>query len=491
MRNFAINKTAPTLEMPHYWEKCVGSCHAYTALREDYRAQLRKAHEEAGFQYVRFHGLLDDDMSVIFLNRDGELTYNFFNIDAICDFLLSIGMKPFLELGFMPEVLASTGTTCFHYKGNVSKPKDYAQWDTLIEKLAAHLVARYGIDEVRAWYFEVWNEPNLKFFYEGTQDDYFELYEHTARAVKKANASLRVGGPATACNGWIVDLIHYCEGNAVPLDFISTHHYPTDDPLWESGMALDEAIEKMMQKSAEGTPEKKTYYKRGILTEMVRVAKKEAGSYPLYYTEWNSSAQLPDEVHDLPYSAALVAKTVIDNLGLVKSYSFWTFTDIFEENGQLPGEFHGGFGLQTVHGIAKPTYRVFQLLHMLGSKQLPSIEEQGSVGMLATMQENELRVLAYNYNVLDEKIETEHVHLTIRNQEVSAAEIIYVDETHGNAYAKWNRMGAPEYPDSNQMEVLQQASAIKAMPLQVTKIEDGAAVDFDLVPYAAAYLRIY
>lgn len=491
MKNFTVNAAAPTFELPHYWEKCVGSCHAYTALREDYRSQLRKAHEEAGFQYVRFHGLLDDDMSVVFRSRDGKLIYNFFNIDSICDFLLSIGMKPFLELGFMPGVLASTNTTCFHYKGNVSKPKDYNQWDTLIEKLASHLVERYGINEVSNWYFEVWNEPNLKFFYEGTQDDYFELYEHTARAIKKVNPALRVGGPATACNGWIADLIHFCEANSVPLDFVSTHHYPTDDPLWESGMSLDEAIQKFMKNNKDDASEKKIYYKRGILTEMIHTAKKEAGNYPLYYTEWNSSAQLPDEVHDLPYSSSLVAKTVIDNIGLVEAYSFWTFTDIFEENGQLPGEFHGGFGLQTVHGIPKPTYRVFQLLHMLGDQQLPRIEEQGSVGMIATTQENDLRILAYNHNVLGEEIETEHVHLTIQNREVSGAEIIYVDETHGNAYAEWKRMGSPEYPNSDQMEALKQASEIKPMPLKVDKTTDGAVIDFDLVPYAVAYLRIY
>lgn len=492
MLEFKIDSNSPTTPLSHYWEKCVGSCHAYTALREDYRKQLRKVHEDLGFQYVRFHGLLDDDMSVVFRNRKGDLVYNFFNIDSIFDFLLSINMKPFIELGFMPEALASTATTCFHYKGNVSKPKDYGQWDELITNIIAHLIDRYGIAELRSWFFEVWNEPNLKFFYEGTQQDYFELYDHTVRAIKSVDCTIPVGGPATACNAWIPDLIRFCETNHTPLDFITTHHYPTDDPLWSSGMELDEAIEKMLkEKDKEAQEGNQKYYSRGILTKMIKKAKSESGQYPLYYTEWNSSAMLPDEIHDLPYSAALVAKTIIDNFGLVEAYSFWTFTDIFEEGGQLPGEFHGGFGLQTVHGIPKATYRTLQLLHQLGSEKLSVTEEQKTVGMIASAKDGAIRVIAYNHNVPDGEIESQQVRIILDEKKAKSAEITYVNENNGNSYKTWKDLGMPDYPNSQQMKNLYEASKMTPSKLEMKSSGNCTTLEFTLQPHSVAYIKIY
>ena len=159
----------------HYWETCVGSCHGYTALREDYREQLKEAHDQLGFKYLRFHGILDDDMCVV-QEENGKILYNFVNIDNIFDFLLDIGMKPFMEIGFMPKAFASGTTTLFHYNANNTMPKDFDEWDRFITTMMNHFIDRYGIDEVRTWFFEVWNEPNLKFFFNGTQKDYFKLY---------------------------------------------------------------------------------------------------------------------------------------------------------------------------------------------------------------------------------------------------------------------------------------------------------------------------
>ena len=190
-------------EINQYWTQCVGSCHAATALREDWREQLKKCREELGFEYVRFHGLLNDDMSVCIKKSDGTFEYSFFNIDSIFDFLLEIGMKPFIELSFMPTALASGTKTIFHYLGNITPPKSYNDWGDLIGALAVHLVQRYGVDEVRKWFFEVWNEPNLDIFWSGTMEEYFELYRHAAFAIKKADSGLKVGGPASAIDAWI------------------------------------------------------------------------------------------------------------------------------------------------------------------------------------------------------------------------------------------------------------------------------------------------
>jgi xylan 1,4-beta-xylosidase len=148
----------------HFWEHTVGSGRAELALRADWQAQLRRCHQELGFQHVRFHGLLCDDMGTL-MDEEDHLLYSFFNVDRIWDFLLSLGMRPFVELSFMPTALASGNTIVFHYRANVTPPRDYSRWATLIRKLAAHWVERYGHEEVRRWFFEVWNEPNLKAFW--------------------------------------------------------------------------------------------------------------------------------------------------------------------------------------------------------------------------------------------------------------------------------------------------------------------------------------
>ena len=184
---------------PHFWEHTVGGDHAPMVLRADYQAQLRRCHEELGFRHLRFHGILSDDMGTLISHKRKSLC-SFFNADQICEFLLGIGMKPFIELSFMPRILASGRKTVFRYRGNVTPPKDYNSWATLIRKLAKHWVNNYGIEEVRAWFFEVWNEPNLHQFWTGTQEDYFNLYRYTVGALKDVDERLCVGGPATAKN---------------------------------------------------------------------------------------------------------------------------------------------------------------------------------------------------------------------------------------------------------------------------------------------------
>ena len=195
------------------------------ALRSDWQRQLKRAHDELGFRYVRFHGLLSDDMATLRRggHDEGKLVYSFFNCDQIFDFLLTIGMKPFVELSFMPGALASGRKTVFSYEANVTPPADYKEWSALIERLVSHLVDRYGEREVSQWFFEVWNEPNLKKFWSGSQGEYFKLYRHTVEAIKKVSASLKVGGPATAKSEWIEEFVDFCGRTDVPCDFVSTH----------------------------------------------------------------------------------------------------------------------------------------------------------------------------------------------------------------------------------------------------------------------------
>jgi len=490
MIEFLVDTASKSTPFPHYWELCVGSCHAIMGLRQDWREQLEKVHHKLGFQYVRFHGLLDDEMSVCIRettifggDTDGSLRYSFVNIDSIFDFLLKTGMKPFIELGFMPEALASGKETCFHYKANITPPADYAAWETLIKNLTQHLVDRYGLKEVRTWFFEVWNEPNLKFFWSGSKEEYFKLYEYSARAIKSVDSQLRVGGPATSINAWIPDMLAFCRGASVPIDFVSTHHYPTDDPLWKNS---DMTIEEFFHQFAHLIGQ----YERGTLQKMTVKARSEAGKLPLYYTEWNTSAMLPDTIHDEPYSAALVAKTIADNDGLVDGYAFWTFSDLFEERGQFAAPFHGGFGLQTIHGIAKPTYRVFEMLHALGSERIRVISGADStVELLAVRGKSGISLLVYNHNIPGGDIHEEDVTVTLKGMTpAKPITIVRVDGQNANAKQKWIELGSPEYPTAQELAEIELASQLVQETLNFKQNPDGCAIHFSMPAHGGALI---
>jgi xylan 1,4-beta-xylosidase len=434
--------------LPHFWEHTVGSGHAPLALRGDWQRQLRECRTLLGFRHTRFHGLLCDQMGTL-MNEKNELLYSFFNADQICDFLLSIGMKPFVELSFMPTCLATGGKTVFRYGANVTPPRDYGQWATLVSRLAAHWVERYGIDEVGAWFFEVWNEPNLAAFWTGTQAEYFTLYRATALALKDVDARLRVGGPATANNEWITEFVDFCEQNSVPLDFVSTHHYPTD--------ALGSIGEDTETQLAHSRP--------SILREWAQESHRNARGKPLYYTEWSSSSDPRDRLHDEPYTAAVIVKTMMEATGLVHGYSFWTFTDIFEENYMPATAFQGGFGLLTLQGVPKPSFRAFELLHRLGAEALPVSGAHDTVDVWAVRGREAVTVLLTNHTLPRHPIQSESVHIQLAG--LLSPRDVYIeriDDDHANAKKLWIEMGSPALPRPREVEQMRAASQIVREP---------------------------
>jgi xylan 1,4-beta-xylosidase len=472
--NFRCDLSGTATPLPHFWEHTVGSERAVVTLRADWQAQLRRCHEELGFRHVRFHGLLCDDMGTLVLQQNRPI-YSFFNSDQIWDYLRSIGMRPFVELSFMPEALASGNTTIFHYKGNVTPPKSYRDWATLISKLVGHWVDRYGLDEVRTWFLEVWNEPNLKDFWTGSQEAYFKLYRYTADAIKGVDGGLRVGGPATAKNEWITEFLDFCEKNKLPADFVSTHHYPTD------ALGMEE----------QDTETQLAHGRRSLLRDWARETHRLARGRPVYYTEWNTSSNPRDPLHDEPYAAAFVIKTVMEMSGLVDGYSFWTFSDIFEENYFPSVPFHGGFGLLNLHGIPKPMYRAFGLLHHLGNECLPIEGTHSAVDAWVVRRDCALAVLLTNHALPRHPIETTHVHVQIANGPCPlAAYAERIDEEHANAKRVWQEMGAPEYLRQHQVEKLQEASEVVRQPHPWSFQNGTLHLDIRLLPHAVAAITV-
>lgn len=471
---FYCSLSAMAAPHPHFWEHTVGSCHAPLALRADWQVQLRRCHDELGFRHVRFHGLLSDRMGTVVRHKE-EFLYSFFNADQIVDFLLSIGMKPFVELSFMPKALASGDKTVFNYEANVTPPRDYKEWAALVRRLISHWVDRYGVHEVREWFFEVWNEPNLKEFWTGTQGDYFKLYRYTAEAIKGVDAQLRVGGPATAKNEWVEAFLDFCEKNGLPADFVTTHHYPTD----AFGSETDDTETQLAQS------------RRSVLREQGQEVRRRARGNPVYYTEWNTSSNSRDSLHDEPFAAAFVTKTVMEMSGLVEGYSFWTFSDIFEENYFPSVPFHGGFGLLNLHGIPKPTYRAFQLLHGLGGERLPVVGTHETVDAWVVRKGRSITVLLTNHTQPRHDIVTQLVEVRLTDAPAPLAACIErIDEDHANPRRRWREMGDPEYLNRAEVEQLEAASRLVKEPFGFVYGDRTVRFDVALPPHAVAAVTL-
>jgi xylan 1,4-beta-xylosidase len=305
------------------FRQCIGAGRANEGLRADWQNQLKTVQDEIGFRYIRFHGLLCDDMGVYKEDSKGNPEYNYQYIDALFDYLLSINIRPFVELGFMPQALASGSQTIFWWKGNVTPPKSYEKWGALIRNLVQHWEQRYSRNEVKKWYFEVWNEPDLSGFFAGTLEDYLKLYDTTVKEIKGVCPDYKVGGPASASPyRYETEFVKHCAENHIPVDFVSSHAYGVKsgflDEFGNQGTLLDQdpmAVSGRMRHSSE-------LIKQSALPNL-----------ELHFTEWSTSYTPSDPVHDAYQSAAFILDKVKNTEGYVNSLSYWVFTDIFEEAG--------------------------------------------------------------------------------------------------------------------------------------------------------------
>jgi len=366
-RVIAANLEEASTPINRMYRACVGAGRANEGLRGDWQRQLRVCHDELGFESIRFHGVFTDDMGVYYEDPQGGVHYNWQYVDALYDQILAAGLRPFVELSFMPAALASGSKTTFWWRGNVTPPKSLDRWAAFMHAFAEHLTERYGADEVRHWRFEVWNEPNLPIFWTGTQADYFQLYERTVRAIKAVNSGYLVGGPATAGCGWINETIDFCASNHVPLDFISTHSYNVAGAVDEFG-THGEALGTNLQGVADDVIHVRNLIRQSVMTNL-----------ELDFTEWSASYSSRDPVHDDYISAPYILEQIRHADRSADSMSYWVFSDIFEEAGVPVKPFHGGFGLLNLQGIRKPAYFAYRYLNELGDRELATTDEHARV----------------------------------------------------------------------------------------------------------------
>jgi xylan 1,4-beta-xylosidase len=365
-RRIVLDLAEAKQPLDRFFDHCVGADYPGTLYREDSLAQLKTAVDELGFRYLRFHAIFHDVFKTVTRDAAGKLVFDFTGIDKLYDAMLARRIKPFIELGFTPLALKTSDLKIFYWAGNTSHPEPTG-WVALIDAFTRHLLKRYGEKEVRTWYFEVWNEPNLDGFWEkADQKAYFDLYTRTAKAIKAIDPQLPVGGPSTAGAAWVPEFLAHAKATSTPVDFITTHTYGVDHGY------LDEygVEDRMLSPNPDA-----------IVGDVRRVRKEIEASHvpgiPLFFTEWSSSYNPRDLVHDSYMSAAYVLTKLKQTQGLAQHMSYWVYSDLFEEPGPPDAPFHGGFGMMTREGVRKPvwfTYKYLAALAKLQGREVPSTD---------------------------------------------------------------------------------------------------------------------
>jgi xylan 1,4-beta-xylosidase len=465
-----IDAKAEGTPFPHFWEQIFGSGRAILSLREDYRDDIRSVKKATGFQAVRFHGIFMDEVGLFDLDANGHPIYNFSYIDHIYDGLLANNVRPFVELSFMPKKLASDPAAlhAFWYKQNVSPPKDYAQWNAMITAFAQHLVDRYGIDEVSQWYFEVWNEPNLDFWGgKPYQSTYYELYDNTAKALKNVSPRIRVGGPSTAQAAWVASFLDHAKQTGAPVDFVSSHVYANDTA--KDVFHTDEVIPRDRMVC------------RAVRKVHDEIAASPFPKTPLIFSEYNASYANEPNVTDTVYMGPWLAATISQCDGLTEAMSYWSFSDVFEEQGVVKTPFYGGFGLIAEDSIPKPAFNAFAMLHQLGDRRI----HVDSDSVLATRRRDGTLVIAlWNYappfgtgatytpppaNPGPNKTFTLQLGGIAPD---APGQLWRVDADHGNVVKTFDAMGRPATPSRDQITRLQEAA--RPLPAEKIALKNGS-----------------
>ncbi|GIG21489.1 hypothetical protein Cch01nite_22130 [Cellulomonas chitinilytica] len=499
----------PLGPLPDAWRTCVGTGRLNLALRADYRESLATVQRDIGFRYIRGHGLLSDDMGVYRpYDHDGErrVRYGFSYVDQVHDTFLQLGVRPFVELGFMPTALASGDQTVFWWKGNVTPPSSYDEWTALVTGLVRHLIDRYGIDEVRTWPIEVWNEPNLVNFWQGAdQAEYLRLYEATARAIKDVDASLQVGGPAISpgADEWWAPFAEFVTSRDVPVDFVSRHAY-TSGPAQHVPFGVYQTLAAPQTLLDQfGAPRR-------------HLAGTKLADLPVHITEFNTSYRPDNPVHDTAYNAAYLAPVLAGGGDLVDSFSYWTFADVFEEEGVPTSLFHGGFGLLTHRQVPKPTYHLYAFMarmgrHVLarGDDHLVCADDDGRVTVLAWQPvggtegpaADERHTVRLSLPVLPGgrrggsfggssgagcgagfvAADDDATVFVVRER---------VNEQDGNAFAAWRELGRPASPTERDLDLLRDlarpATSHAALPVAGGRVQ----LDLELAQHEVTFVEV-
>lgn len=471
-----VDARAVTGALPHVWEECVGSDRAAITMREEWRNDLRLGVADAGFKRVRFHGIFNDELgvfgrSILEMRRNGGP--NWLNVHRVYDGLLENGVSPFVELSFMPGRLASGKTQFGFYGANITPPTSDEEYAKFIKSFTTAMIDRYGLEKVRSWPFEVWNEPNLSFFWTADKQRYFEMYKAAATAIKSVDPQIKVGGPATSKTAWIGDFGQWCAANNAPVDFFSTHVYAGDN---QKEVFSDGRIRTVN----EVIPDALANARRTI----------DSGPFagkPMWLSEWSSD------------SPAMIAHVIAESMQHCAGMSQWVLSGMYEELGVDDYVLkEGSMGWTMMFdGIAKPAFNTYRLLHRLGTQR---VSAQGPT-LASRTRDGKLSLLVWNLaNVAqpggipgmtsERDIQGADKRVKIALDGVKGrkpVDVTYVDWERGSPMPAWRAMGSPQYPSREQMAQLRKAS----QPVtERRRLDADGTLTLDLPPEGLALIEL-
>ncbi len=502
-----VDLNSNNTKIKHTWKNLMTIGKAKDVLNPVIQEQLILVQKDIGFRYIRFHGIFDDEMMVYSEDTDGNPVLNFTYVDRVIDFLYSIELKPFIELGFMPELLAKDKHTVFQYrKSIISMPKQITKWCYLVEQFILHCMERYGMEQIEEWFFEFWNEPDMmNMFWYDSLEDYFSFYHNTYQTVKSISKKIQIGGPAV-CNcshleEWLNRYFNFCSSNHCLPDFFTFHCYLHNTDF---GSSIHKNLKPGLSRITLSND-------ANYLMKTIKHIRELASSYQyhsdnIHMTEWNSSPSHRDLSRDTLFMAAYLVKNILENMESLRSFGYWTITDYIEEF-SLPKEcFHGGLGVITVNNIKKASYHAFSFLNKLGNNKISS-----GPGYYITSNTRGYQLLLYNYCHFDplycsmdhsgisstdrygifQNTENKTMQLTLTGLKYSKYKIIErtVNRSFGSAFDAWVDMGAPENLTKENVEYLKSKS-IPHYHEMVEVIKDSYTLQRSLSPHEIKLIEI-
>jgi xylan 1,4-beta-xylosidase len=519
----SVNSLSSTIDasvegrpLRHTWKNLITIGKAKEGLHADVQQQLRYVQQHCPFRYLRFHGIFDDGMMVYQENENGDPIYNFRFVDQLFDFLLSIGLKPFVELGFMPSTLAADPMkTIFYRVSYISPPKSIDRWCQLVEAFIRHCQSRYGKSEVDSWKFEFWNEPELDAFWSGSDAEYMDLYLRTYETIKSISTELQVGAPGSIITfrsgEFSQAFFTFCEEwNCLP-DFIPVHFYPHEnlEDIICTGHIEDffklRTYRKLLDEF-QGISPNPDYLKDMLDQELSRLDQQGISEREVYLTEWNSTAYHRELTNDTLYKAAYIVKNIVENLDRIDGFGYWVLSDNIEETAASAKLFHGGLGLIAQYGIPKSAMYAYHLLAKLGDRLI----SQGD-GYTVTAGEGGYQILMYNYCHFDDLYalgDTSFINETSRYNGFKDEKTLKftldlkdlpngkykvithtIGRQHGSSYDKWVEMGAPDSLTKEDVVYLKENSHPRRH-VQVLDIEGGRTFVNILEPHEVELIEL-
>lgn len=483
------------------FSRLVGIGSAKQILMRDIQIQLEDIQRQIHFEYIKFHGIFSDEMMVVSRNPDGSLRFSFRMVDMVFDYLFSIGLKPVLQLSFMPNELAEdAGKLIYNSRYNTSQPRHVEEWCTLVKSFVEHLLSRYGHDVVAKLPVLLWNNADTMPEMFGMQDErvFFRLYRDTFRIVKNLVPEIRFGSPplsfmSAECIGWAERLFAYLHAEGVMPDFFCCQYYsevganPGDlkidlktaqpDHLYHGG-ENPESFSLAAGVPMTSDPGKMSRHMTFVKEFLTLVGFEHL---PLWITEFNLTFSHRQWLNDTMFAGCFVLKNVLENIDSVAALGYWSASDFIEEQQLEKQIFHGGLGLVTVDGIRKPQFLAYETLRQLQ----PAILARGD-GYLISRSEDMITIVMYNYEhfsdiyaqnktynmtesdrytpFIEQRRHDFHFHIEgVGHRRVAEATEFIVNRSYGSAFDKWVEMGSPGQGislslDQYRLEVLKAAA---------------------------------